>query len=203
MNVRSLRKHHQDVTKDVAILKADVISFCETWLEISDDGNDLDIENYHKIFSNHGCGKGVAVYEKRGDVLQTKSTEKFQLVATVVSNPLPSIQQLCVITVYLSIGFQLQLVIKELKEIFFKYRHDDIILLGDFNFDALECTAPLYKWLKESKFHQLVKEPTHIDGGALDQVYVSSSIFNMTKYQIHALYFSDHDAVCVTMKNLK
>ena len=27
MNVRSLRKHHQDVAKDVAMLKADVIIF--------------------------------------------------------------------------------------------------------------------------------------------------------------------------------
>ena len=205
MNVRSLRKHHQDVTKDARILKADVIGFCETWIEQSDDGNDLDIENYHTIFSNHGCGKGVVMYGKK-EICCKKSTEKFQLIATVISNPLPTIQQVCVITIYLSNGFQMQLVMEEVEEIFSKYRHiggQHIILQGDLNFDALECTAPLYEWLKESKFHQLVKEPTHIDGGALDQVYVSRSIFNMTKYQIHALHFSYHDAVCVTMKNLK
>ena len=159
------------------------------------------IESYDTRFSNHGRGKGIAVYGKRKESLRKISTDVIELSAVTTSNPLPTIQELCIVTLYLKKGFQLSLVKEELEEIFSKY--ENTIVVGDFNFDALQCTAPLYEWLWECGFNQLVKEPTHLEGGALDQAYVSPSILDIAKYHIHALYFSDHDAVCVTLRNLK
>ena len=70
-------------------------------------------------------------------------------------------------------------------------------MLGDFNNNAF-CTDS-HTSLKHilSDYNILVFEPTHLDGGLLDHVYVSNSfcVNIATTVVIKNIYFSDHDAV--------
>ena len=54
-----------------------------------------------------------------------------------------------------------------------------------------------------SNYTQVVKEPTHLSGSLLDHVYVKNSI--LQEYCVSTsminLYFSDHDAVQLTISN--
>ena len=71
------------------------------------------------------------------------------------------------------------------------------IILGDFNIDGLDAL----KWPKLGNilcnFEMIVSEPTHLDGAALDHVYLLKSFFNNKKVHcsIKNIYFSDHDTV--------
>ena len=69
------------------------------------------------------------------------------------------------------------------------------ILLGGFNLDALcyDSYTPLQQRLEN--YELLVSEPTHMDGGLLDHVYIAKS-FSTVKVSatvIKNVYFSDHD----------
>ena len=52
--------------------------------------------------------------------------------------------------------------------------------------------------LAGKSFQQLVHQPTHIEGGILDQLYVR----NMTteKVVLHHPYYTDHDAVLAMLE---
>ena len=71
------------------------------------------------------------------------------------------------------------------------------LICGDFNLNPSE--NELSKKLVATGFHQIVSEATHVKGGILDHVY-SKPFQQVTKLFIHPLYFSDHDAICVTLK---
>ena len=53
-------------------------------------------------------------------------------------------------------------------------------------------------------FEQLVREPTHIRGGLIDQVYksIDFSVSNHLKAQVLSVYYSDHDTIEVATNKL-
>ena len=69
------------------------------------------------------------------------------------------------------------------------------ILVRDFNIDVFDGDA--YTRLHEvlSSYRLMVKEPTHLDEGLLDHVYLLKSLpsMNVNSY-VKIIYFSDHDA---------
>ena len=73
---------------------------------------------------------------------------------------------------------------------------------GDFNICALtKENNILTKSLKEMGFKQKVTQPTHIQGGALDHIYISqgSSAGYETSLEFIPKYYSDHDSLCLAM----
>ena len=71
------------------------------------------------------------------------------------------------------------------------------IICGDLNLDPLQnCITDA---LESMGFHQIVSEPTHIEGRILDHFYAKPISFISQHPFIHPLYFSDHDAVCVSL----
>ena len=72
LNVRSLRKHMEDVRTDPHLKHADILCLQETWLtEEEEEGNRYQLEGYSSsFFLSQGRGKGMAVYVRRGLMIQ-------------------------------------------------------------------------------------------------------------------------------------
>ena len=71
------------------------------------------------------------------------------------------------------------------------------LILGDFNFNALsEDRNIIIQELENWNFTQMVKGPTHIQGGLIDHCYISDNI-NISTMILHqkSVYYSDHDAI--------
>ena len=76
------------------------------------------------------------------------------------------------------------------------------VIGGDFNICAMTKENNfLTKSLKEMGFKQIVTKPTHIQGGALDHIYISQgySAGFETSLEFIPKYYSDHDSLCLAM----
>ena len=73
------------------------------------------------------------------------------------------------------------------------------LICGDFNVDVRRNPNNLLvQTLKKEGFTQIVKEPTNIHGSTIDHVYVRGK--NCASYFLHYPYYTDHEAVCVTLQ---
>ena len=71
LNVRSLRKHVEDVKTDPHLSHADVLCLSETWLTEDEEEEDrYQLEGYNSFFLSQGRGKGLAVYVRNGLKIQ-------------------------------------------------------------------------------------------------------------------------------------
>ena len=68
LNVRSLRKHVEDIRTDPHLKHADILCLQETWLTVEEEeGTRYELEGYNgSFFLSQGRGKGMAVFTKRG-----------------------------------------------------------------------------------------------------------------------------------------
>ena len=76
------------------------------------------------------------------------------------------------------------------------------LVTGDFNvcFRQNE-NNPISRCLIEQGFSQLVLKATHVMGGLIDHVYWKDTSENwLPELEIYSPYYSDHDAVLVTIQ---
>ena len=77
------------------------------------------------------------------------------------------------------------------------------IITGDFNicFKSVS-THRLFQGLTKLGFSQLVREPTHIQGGLIDQVYWRNCghLYQNPEVQQFSPFYSDHDALLVSIQ---
>ena len=82
-------------------------------------------------------------------------------------------------------------------------RKKTILITGDFNicFNQKRNNV-LTKNLENLGFKQLVKKATHVMGGLIDHAYWkdSTDIWQMPVIETYSPYFSDHDAILITLK---
>ena len=112
-------------------------------------------------------------------------------------------EDLDVISVYRSnIGNSSQL----LKDLKILINHEkSTLIVGDFNACYNEnFSNPLIKGILSMNFKQLVQQPTHIRGRLIDHAYILNpkndhEIFT----ERYSPYFTDHDAICITLRNKK
>ena len=71
------------------------------------------------------------------------------------------------------------------------------MICGDFNMDP--SSNMVSNVLRELGFSQIVRGHTHIKGRTLDHFYIRP-FKSITHHFMHPLYFSDHNAVCVSLK---
>ena len=73
------------------------------------------------------------------------------------------------------------------------------VLMGDFNLTYYEKKQLLNQAL--SDYTMIVSQPTHIDGGLLDHVYVRKDFLNDFDVTclVKCVFFSDHDALKVKL----
>ena len=194
LNCAGLKAHFSDVQGDVKIKEADIIHLMETSLEENDDSSFI-LPGHSKHMINVGNGKGIATYFKDGVFRHEQDkTETYMQVTKFTSIDVD------VINVYRSDkGNSLTL---------FNYLDSLIthgkptLITGDFNICFLNHSGNrLSKGLANKGFIQLVQEATHLRGGHIDHAYWTDAktTWNQPQLELYTPYYSDHDALCVTL----
>ena len=189
LNIRSLRKHIDDLRSDPIILGSNVICLSETWMPNETDVHQIALPGYNVLLNGSGRGKGIAIYHNLDDVeyqhvcnhpvqMSKLSTVKYDIFL-IYRPPTSSLMELLLlIQEHLSVS-------------------RETVLCGDFNWDLLKNSGNcVYEFLINSGFKQLITSATHILGGLLDHVYANIKVVDT---MIHPAYYSDHDATCIIL----
>ena len=182
-------------------MNSDVICLTETQLVSNDINNDLKIQYPdHQLFihSNNDRFRSLALLSKQ--VVNTSILECYDSVLIFKCHlsriDLPSSLQILLLN--RSNTERLQQYSEYILYLVNSKRPD--IILGDFNINAISQPSPaLLCQIQDMGYRQVVKEPTHISGGTIDHIYLSTHLLNSFQHIIHItpLYYSDHDAVSI------
>ena len=145
---------------------------------------------YETDLNSRGRGRGIAsFYKKKFNHVKNINCEGFSLSKVESKN-------MDVIGVYRSQGANDKDLIEKLKILIDKEKIT--IIGGDMNI-CVRAKPENYitKCLKELGFQQVVAESTHIDGGLIDHIYLSTNEKIVSKWIVDYFpkYYSDHDAV--------
>ena len=198
LNCRSLKKHYDDIISDSILLKSDLITLQETWLEESESCEGLNIPGYKLETVRCGRGKGIATYYKKTifSHVENYRDDNFQL------SKFKSI--LCdIIVLYRSQDGRYYQLKDKLSMLIDFWR--PTIIIGDFNYCYNSpSTNPLREFLNIHDFKQLIKEPTHIDGNIIDQIHLRDCEDTlMIENFLHSKYYTDHRGVAIVIKQGK
>jgi len=194
MNTRSLKKHHQDVSRYFEFQPSDMICLQETWIMPGEDPAKYQIGDMIPVLNNVGQGKGVATYFPPSFKLaQHFCLENCQL--TKVSS-----DKLDVINVYRSANcttFETEL------QAIMTIRRPTIVC-GDTNInvgpDPENSSSSFVNFMAKLGFTQLVRGSTHDKGGTIDQVFVNSNLREDISIRKIRVSFSDHDLMRIILK---
>ena len=195
LNVARLQPHFEDILCDPTLLKADIIHLCETWVEPEQDLTCFKIPGYHSNFLNIGPGKGlVTFYKDTFRLVQNVAKEDYQI--TVFSS-----DTLYSIHIYRSTSSSIAGLIEDLKALI--RTSSPTIITGDFNICLRRYpTNRLTTFLNGQGFNQINQTATHDAGGQIDHVYINDpdNSFDTPDLLRFSPYYSDHDALCTTLK---
>ena len=210
LNVRSLNKHAKSLKDFGELISSDVLLLTET--QLSNDYNCEPIKPHLSDFElrfHNDVDKFKSLmfgYRKNLEALDIEKSSGFFLFK-VIKHSFIDIP-FKILLLYRSHQESLQSFINTLNR--FLEHHSDIdIILGDFNIDILssnsEETATQQLFDTMHGYRQIINEPTHIDGGLLDHVYIKENMFHLfdiEKIKI-CVNISDHDVVKINveMKN--
>ena len=197
LNIRSLKKHMVDLISEPQIQNSDVVLVQQTCLKKDEPTNIYELTNYNSYFNSYGDGRGIALYFKNNfDHDEHISKQNYQI--SKVKSP-----EYDIICVYRSsdsvkssqINFLIDLrgMISEQKK---------TLILGDFNCNAF-CSKQnfILEELETWNFTQILREPTHIQGGLIDHCYVSKNIPMITvSCNQKSVYYTDHDIIDLRIK---
>ena len=194
LNCAGLKPHFKYIQADNTVLKGDIIHLVETSLEIN-DSNPLYLWGYEVHIMSVGNGKGLATYFKASVFKNQQDFITPHMQATKFCS-----ENLDVINVYRSSkGNSLDLLNKLIEMV---TPGVSTLITGDFNICFFRNpNNRMSKGLANTGFQQLIRESTHILGGHIDHVYWMSRNHQWKDpiLQRHSPYYSDHDAICVTM----
>ena len=194
LNCAGLKPHFKDIQVDDTVLKGDIIHLVETSLEI-DDKNPLNLCGYEVHTMSVGNGKGLTTYFKA-----CVFKNQLDFIAPNMQATKFCSENLDVINVYRSSkGNSLDLLNKLVEMV---TPGMSTLITGDFNICfSRNPNNRMSKGLVNAGFQQLVRESTHILGGHIDHVYWMSrnNQWKEPILQRHSPYYSDHDAICITM----
>ena len=203
LNIRSLKKHSCDLSYDPVLSKCDLLTLTETQL-LANVPND-EISSFLKDFSIHRQDhdfdkfQSLAICYQENIIL--RETEYFCSINGLKFSIIHSRGNLlsCLL-VYRKHGADIQQFISTLSHIIRRSNFD--LLLGDFNIDYFnENNISSLRQLTESlNYVQLVSKPTFVSSGSLlDHVYAKQSMSSTMEANIVSVYYSDHEAVKVTV----
>ena len=129
INVRSLRRHVEDVRQDPVLQQADILFCQETWLTQEEERQEVyQLAGFRGHFVSEGAGKGIGHYVREGTPILSRHT---------LSLPSMQIVKICladldIINVYRSQMEPFHSVVTHLKQ--FISKDIDTLLVGDLNF---------------------------------------------------------------------
>ena len=189
LNIRSLPAHFIDLKKDNKLMKSNLLLLGQTCL-LPNETHKYRIPGYSSHFNSVGNGKGIASYATDNFNHQSDITETtFQLSKHCHT-------YLDVICVYRSSNDKQDKILAQIKTLFNKEKAT--IILGDFNVCYLKNPSnKISQELKKLKFKQLIREPTHEEGGCIDHLYLYTPERIAIEYllEIEPIYYSDHDCL--------
>ena len=193
LNVRSLRANHEDLKLESFVQNSKFVCLAETWMYEDEENRDWPkILNKNATFSHQGKGKGCCVYYDDKEVFQNVkkfSSEKFQMICGFTKN---NIQ---LYTLYISKNADFDFITQKLKEWMIP---GPMLVIGDFNFEAGEVNS-LSNFLYSQGLIQVVKRPTHVEGGIIDHCYVNADWKYSIKIDYIFPYYTDHAAICLSL----
>ena len=129
LNVRSLRKHIEDVRRDPLLQQADILFVQETWLAEEEEKEEVyQLEGYRGTFASAGAGKGIGLYVREGTPSVSRhafSLPHMQMVRICLAG-------LDIISVYRSKEEPCQSVVTHLQQRIAK--NVDTLIIGDLNY---------------------------------------------------------------------
>ena len=197
LNCAGLRAHIRDIRCDPCLNNADVLNFVETSLDKNSSTDDLQIDGYCSNFLKISRGKGIASFVKEGN--------SFAFGDNFVENGVQiskySSSDLILVVVYRSQNGNIRSLLKNLSELFVEKK--SILIYGDFNIcNKRNTNNELKATLLKEGFELLIKESTQILGGHIDHAYWRNleNDFEEPTIERYSPYYSDHDALCITLK---
>ena len=183
LNIRSLKKHWEDVKLNETLMKCDLFFLCETWLHKKEE---IDLPEFYGYFGNFGIGKGICAFSKQPLKTKTYISPSFQVMSAKHDNGLH------LLFLYLSKDCSFQKVADVLIS-FGLSDTNETCIFGDFNYNfggknALSC-------LLEENFINKVNKATHDDGHIIDHFHAHESIHSQFEVTTYPLYHSDHDLI--------
>ena len=190
MNIRSLRKHHEDLIMDPMLQNSKLLCLAETWIySEEEDSSWNDFLDMKKTVSSNGRGKGCAVYYQNEECfknIKKISSKLFQIITGVYDG-------IQVFVLYISKEADQENIVNVMKELILP---GSLFVIGDFNYES-STKNTLSKFLTSQGLTQIVKRPTHVDGGKIDHCYVMNEWKNTVNIEYIFPYFTDHVAICV------
>ena len=205
MNIRSLRKHSNDIKLHLQLFHSDVLAFTET--QLLANGSDAEITANLKPFKiyrqDHDSDKYSSMAICIRDTLQMVDYEyfpslnaiKFVLVDTKLQ------ESRSFLLLYRKNNSNISQYIEALRYLLNIYRID--MALGDFNMNYFNATdsQPLISLMESLNYTQIVTEPTFVSAGSLlDHVYVKPTSIQIINSSVLSVYYSDHDAVVTSLQ---
>ena len=173
-------------------MKSSIIALSETWLNPNDI---LTIGGFKTHINSIGPGKGIALYFKEDTFKQIIDINEEKIQITKVGS-----KDIEVIAIYRSEQGNTRQLIQHLNDII--QPEIPTIICGDFNI-CYRATRNnrVTKFIENLGFLQLMKEATHIRGRIIDHFYFRGGVKIQENPRVHRYspYYSDHDAICVTI----
>ena len=197
LNCRSMKNKFHNIMTDQSLLQSDIIILSETWLEEDDDVNHYNLPGYDENLNKRGRGKGMASYIKG-----TKFKHEVNINHDGFSLSKLTSDDLDIIGVYRSQNGNVVELVQEMENLL--NIEKTTLIGGDLNLCVMKhpknyVTASL----EEIGFQQIVTTATHIEGGAIDHIYIIHGGDNRFEWNLEYCpkYYSDHDGLCLTMWN--
>ena len=192
LNCMNLSNNLVDIINDQTLMQSKIIAFSETWL---DEKTNVHIDGYKEYFNSVGPGKGIAIYTKDDSFQLTSNIKKEKIQLSKLES-----KDLEIIIVYRSEQGNTAELLQYIKD---NIKEDTTtVIAGDFNicFNTQRYNR-ISKFLEKNGFIQLVTEATHIKGRHIDHFYFKQGrkIGNDPSILRYSPYYSDHDAICVTL----
>ena len=188
LNIRSLLKHYEALQKDFQ-MKAKVIALQETWCSIDENGLAFPMEEYNLHLVNCGRGKGVATYYCAEFQVSGSINKELYQMSKVTS------KEFDVVNVYCTRGANKAEFLKDLGSLAGMAR--PCFITGDFNVNFLrEPKDAIVTKILSCGFKQIVRSPTHTEGGLLDHVYMKRVTWE-PEVCLNFPYYTDHASISI------
>ena len=197
LNCAGLKAHFEDIKSDKCLLLADVLHFVETSLTNSQDTRNFELDGFEAHFFNVSKGKGIATYIKKEEIKFKQDCLENGIQISKFSS-----DELVLISVYRSQHGNIGCLLEFLEALIPEEK--GVLVTGDFNLCNNKRPNNAVKLFFENRGYELLSnESTQTMGGFIDHAYWKDNrnCWEYPKLERYSPYFSDHDALCITLKS--
>ena len=212
LNIRGIKSHKRDLQMSNFVAKSDIMCFCETFLQATDEFNEYSLgRDDMKIFridreveasntSHSGILMAVNTVLKPTLVTRTITDDLEQLTVKIERDS----TVFCITCVYRPPSGSVQRFIKQtgqlVDEIQQVFSSSSFIIVGDFNEDILQGSNHISSFFSSIGFEQHTMSATRDSGTLLDHTYIKATGYSIRTF-VSDTYYSDHDVVSVNLSH--